>query len=289
MPELAYLNGHIMPIEEAKVSIHDRAYYFADAVYEYIAGYHGHLFALEPHLDRLERSLQALCFPPIARELIREAILNTFEAAALDPAGVYLQISRGVAPRNHPFPKQTPPQIMMTVRSLHETPRAYLEKGIHAITVTDIRWGRCDIKTVQLLPNVLARQQALDAGAQDAIFLSPEGVVRETTSSNLFMAKNGRLLTHPLTPNILPGVTRACLMAICRDEAIIVQERFFNRPSLLNADEVFLTSTVAEVLPVVQIDGHTVGPGAPGPLARRLRVLLEAQAGKTAPTLKSKN
>ncbi|MDA8138281.1 MAG: D-amino acid aminotransferase [Desulfobacteraceae bacterium] len=281
MPELAYVNGRIMPIEEAKVPINDRGYHFADAVYEFISGYHGRLFAFEAHLDRLERSLRALSFPPISRDSIREAIEKIFQAAALDNGGVYLQISRGVAPRNHPFPINVQPQIIITVRSLPETPRAYLENGIHVITVTDIRWGRCDIKTVQLLPNVLARQQALDAGAQDAIFISPEGVVREATSSNLFIVKDNTLQTHPLTPNILPGVTRGCLLEICREEGIPVQEIFFNHHTLLSADEVFITSTVAEVLPVTRIDGRSIGAGCPGPLTQRLRTLLETQAGKT--------
>lgn len=280
MPEVAYINGRIMPIAEAKVSIDDRGYHFADAVYEYIAGYHGQLFALDAHLDRLERSLRALRFPPVDRNAIRNAVIDTFKAAAIDKAGIYLQISRGVAPRNHAFPPSPHPQVVITVRPIHETPGQYLQDGISAITVEDIRWGRCDIKTVQLLPNVLARQQALDTGAQDAIFLGPEEVVREATSANLFIVLGNRLETHPLTANILPGVTRAFLIAVCREEGIDVQEVFFRRETMAAADEVFLTSTVAEVLPVTRIDGVPIGKGRPGPVTQKLKILLEKRVGK---------
>ncbi|MBI5552877.1 MAG: D-amino acid aminotransferase [Desulfobacterales bacterium] len=279
MPELAYLNGKIMPIEEARVPIEDRGYQFADAVYEYFASYKGKLFAVKEHLDRLEKSLRALEFPPISRELLRDAVLGTFQQAGIDRAGVYLQISRGVAPRNHAFPNGAKPQIVITVRQVPDTSREYLEKGIAAITVTDIRWGRCDIKTVQLLPNVLAKQQALSAGVQDAIFVSPEGIVREGTSSNLFIAIGGRLKTHPLTPHILPGITRAVLLDICRKINVHVEEVFFDNNTMLAAEEVFITGTVTEVLSVCRIDGRTIGAGKPGPMAARLRKELEACAG----------
>jgi D-alanine transaminase len=279
MPELAYLNGKIMPIEEARVPIEDRGYQFADAVYEYFASYKGRLFAVKEHLDRLEKSLRALEFPPISRELLRDAVVGTFQQAGIERAGVYLQISRGVAPRNHAFPNGAKPQIVITVREVPDTPKAYLENGVAAITVTDIRWGHCDIKTVQLLPNVLAKQQALSAGVQDAIFVSPEGIVREGTSSNLFISSGGRLKTHPLTPQILPGITRAVLIDICRKIDVEVEEVFFDNNTMLASDEVFITGTVTEVLSVCRIDGHTIGAGKPGPMAARLRMELEARAG----------
>lgn len=279
MPELAYLNGKIMPIEEARVPIEDRGYQFADAVYEYFASYKGRLFAVKEHLDRLEKSLRALSFPLISRELLRDAVLGTFQKAGIERAGVYMQISRGVAPRNHAFPKEAKPQIVVTVRHVPDTPKEFLEKGIAAITVTDIRWGRCDIKTVQLLANVLAKQQALAAGVHDAIFVSPEGIVREGTSSNLFIYSDGRLKTHPLTHHILPGITRAVLLDICRKISLDVEELFFDKAALLAAEEVFLTGTVTEVLSVRQIDNQTIGAGKPGPIAARLRSELEARAG----------
>jgi D-alanine transaminase len=279
MPELAYLNGKIMPIADACVPIEDRGYQFADAVYEYFASYKGRLFAVKEHLDRLENSLRALAFPPISRELLRDAVLGTFLQSGLDRAGVYLQISRGVAPRNHAFPKEAKPQIVITVRQVPDTPKEHIEKGIAAITVTDIRWGRCDIKTVQLLPNALAKQQALSAGAHDAIFVSPQGIVREGTSSNLFIASGGQLKTHPLTHHILPGITRAVLIDICRKIDMEIEEVFFDTNTMLEAEEVFITGTVTEVLSVCRIDGQTIGAGRPGPIAARLRDELEARAG----------
>ena len=270
MPELAYLNGDIMPIEEARVPVEDRGYQFGDAVYEYMAGYNGRLFALEQHLDRLEHSLRALRFPPVSRDLVRSALVETFNRAGIERAGVYLQISRGTAPRFHAFPVSPKPQIVITIRHAPETPAEHLQNGIHAITVVDIRWGRCDIKTVQLLANVLAKQQALEAGVQDAIFVSSEGVVREGTSSNLFIRCGDHLLTHPATHQILAGITRSVLIDICVEQGIDVREQFFDRHALMSADEVFLTGTATEVLPVIQIDGRIIADGRPGEMTRLL-------------------
>jgi D-alanine transaminase len=277
MPELAYLNGKIMPIAEAMVPAEDRGYNFGDAVYEYVASYNGKLFCLEPHLDRLERSMGELAFVPLPRDMVRDAILDLFAKALIPRAGIYLQISRGVAPRDHAYPPAgTPLQFFMTISPVRENPPELPEKVASAITVTDLRWGRCDIKTVQLLPNCMAKQQALEAGVFDAIFVSAEGVVREGTSSNLFIAKNGHLITHPLTPQILPGITRQVVMDICRDEGITVEERYYDRSELASADEAFLTGTVTEVLALARIDGRPVGSGAVGPLGKRIyRCLLD--------------
>lgn len=270
MPELAYLNGDIMPIDQAMVPIEDRGYNFGDAVYEFVASYNGRLFCLEPHLERLERSMAALDFPKLPRETVRSAIETLFAQAGIARAGIYIQISRGAAPRDHAFPASSALQVVMTVRPVHEKPAAFREKGASAITVTDIRWGRCDIKTVQLLPNVLAKQQAVAAGAFDAIFVAETGEVREGTSSNLFMVKDGMLSTHPLTPRILPGITRQVVLELAREAGLTVAERYDDRAFLMAADEVFLTGTVTEVLPITRIDGKPVGEGAVGPVARRL-------------------
>jgi D-alanine transaminase len=280
MPELAYLNGEIMPIENAVVPVEDRGYNFGDAVYEYVASYKGRLFYLEPHLDRLEHSLAALAFPPLPREKIRTAIETLFAEAAIDRAGIYIQISRGVAPRDHAFPADADLQFLMILRQVHEKPAVLREKGAAAITVTDIRWGRCDIKTVQLLPNVLAKQQALEAGAYDAIFVAETGEVREGTSSNLFIIKDQGLITHPLTPRILPGITRMIILDICRAAGLSVEEAYFDKAALYAADEVFMSGTITEVLPITRIDGQPICDGAVGPVARRLnRDLLDRIGG----------
>ena len=280
MPELAYLNGEIMPIENAAVPVEDRGYNFGDAVYEYVASYKGRLFYLEPHLDRLEHSMAVLAFPPLPREKIRTAIETLFAEAAIERAGIYIQISRGVAPRDHAFPADADLQFLMILRQVHEKSTVLREKGAAAITVTDIRWGRCDIKTVQLLPNVLAKQQALEAGAYDAIFVAETGEVREGTSSNLFIVKDQGLITHPLTPRILPGITRMIILDICRAAGLSVEEAYFDKAALYAADEVFMSGTITEVLPITRIDGQPIGDGAVGPVTRRLnRDLLDRIGG----------
>ena len=270
MPEWAYLNGKFLPIDKALVPIEDRGYQFGDAVYEFIASYNGRLFYLEEHLDRLARSLKGLFFPPVSRETIRKAVLTLFGKAEIQRAGIYIQISRGVSPRNHAFPDGVHPQIVMTIREIEEKPPELRKNGAAAITVEDFRWGRCDLKTVQLLPNVLAKQKALAAGVFDAIFVSPEGVVREGTSSNICIVADGVVITHPLTQQILPGITRMVVIDLCRELNIQVSERFFKTDALYGSEEVFLTGTVTEVLPIVTIDGHRIGDGQVGPVTTRL-------------------
>ena len=278
MPELAYLNGEILPIDKAQVSIEDRGYQFGDAVYEFIASYNGRLFYLEEHLDRLERSLKGLLFPPVSREALRKAVLTLLEKAEIQRAGIYIQISRGVSPRNHAFPDGVRPQIVMTIREVEEKPPELRKNGATAITLEDFRWGRCDLKTVQLLPNVLAKQKALAAGVFDAIFVSSEGVVREATSSNICIVADGTVITHPLTPQILPGITRMVVIDLCRELDIPVSERFFKTDALYSAEEAFLTGTVTEVLPIVTIDRHRIGDGQVGPVTTKLYETLQQRS-----------
>lgn len=279
MPELAYVNGEILPIDQAKIPIEDRGYQFGDAVYEVIAGINGRLFALEEHLDRLERSMGELAFPKMQREKIKGEIENLFAKAGYADATVYVQISRGVAPRSHAFPEEPVPQFVMTVRETTNLDEEKWKKGVAVITMEDIRWGRCDIKTVQLLPNAMAKQKALDAGVYDAILVSREGVVREASSANVFIVKDGVAWTHPLTNNLLPGITRKILLSICREIGQPVKERFFSKDELYAADEVFLTGTTTEVLSVVQVDGKTIGTGVPGKVALRLYEEMRKRAG----------
>ncbi len=287
MKELAYLNGEILDIERARVPIEDRGYNFGDAVYEFIASYSGRLYRLEEHLDRLERSLGELRFPSVSREMLREAVLRLFDASGIPRAGVYIQISRAVARRDHAFPTDATPQIVMTVRPVREKPAELREKGAAVITVGDIRWGRCDIKTVQLLPNVLAKQQALEAGAFDALFVAKDGVVREGTSSNFFVVTGDGLLTHPLTPRILPGITRAVVIELCRRLELPVNERFFSREELFDAQEAFLSGTVTEILPVTRVDERLIGDGTVGPVTERLYRELRREAGAGHGNLKT--
>jgi D-alanine transaminase len=170
------------------------------------------------------------------------------------------------------------PQIVMTIRAVSELPEKLRTEGAAAITVQDTRWGRCDIKTIQLLSNSLAKQKALDAGCDDAIFVTNQNVVREGTSSNLFMVVDEKLFTHPLTPNILPGITRLAILQICQSEGLQVQETVFETETLYGADEAFLTGTVTEVLPIVRVDEKPIGDGTVGPITRRLYALLRKKA-----------
>lgn len=279
MPELAYINGRIFDIDDAQVPIEDRGYQFGDAVYEFITSYNGKMFHLEEHLDRLERSMQGLAFPPISRLEIKEAVLRIFDRAGFPRAGIYLQVSRGVAPRIHAFPQVCRPQLVMTVRAIEEKPLVQRQNGVAAITVEDVRWGRCDLKTVQLLPNVLAKQKAVDAGVYDAVFVSDEKIVREATSSNVFAVMDGIVVTHPLTPAILPGITRRVVLDLCRELGILSEERFFRIDEMLAAHEAFLTGTTTEVLPLVEVDGKPIGNGRVGQVTNRLYAALLEHAG----------
>lgn len=278
MPALAYVNGAFMPLEEATVSIEDRGYQFGDGIYEVVASYDGRLFMLEAHLDRLERSLRELDYDPVPRTDIAQAMQELLDRSGYARAGVYVQITRGVAPRNHAFAPGLQHQIVMTVRPVKEIPPATRDGGATAITLRDTRWGRCDIKTIQLLSNSMAKQQALQAGCDDAVFVSEEGIVREGTSSNLFLVNDGRLVTHPLTNHILAGITRMVVLALCQSSGLPVEETFFGTEALAKADEVFFTGTITEVLGVVRIDGRPVGNGAVGPVTRRLYDLLREKA-----------
>lgn len=277
MSELTYLNGKIMPTSEAMVPVEDRGYQFGDAVYEYVASYNGRFFCMEEHLARLQRSMQELDFPKVSNEKVRNALMSLFKQAQLPRAGVYIQISRGVAPRDHGYTNKTEVQMVMSVHDLPET-HPLAEKGAFVITMEDFRWGRCDIKTVQLLPNAMGKQKALDAGVHDTIFVAEDQTVREATSSNVFIVKNGKAVTHPLTRRILPGITRIVILSACKELNIPVEERLFKTDELYGADEVFLTGTTTEVLPIVKIDNQTISAGTPGTITRQLYKELRRRA-----------
>lgn len=278
MPDLAYVNGTIMPVENAVVPIEDRGYQFGDGVYEYIASYDGRLFMLDAHLDRLARSMGELDFAPLDRDRLTAAIGDLLHRSGYPRAGIYIQITRGVAPRNHAFAADLVHQVIMTIRPIHELPDRMRRDGTSAMTVPDLRWQRCDVKTTQLVANALAKQRAIAGGYGDAVFVSDEGTVREATSSNLFVVSDGQILTHPLTRHILPGITRMAVIDICREIGLAAAECFFDTARLYGADEVFLTGTVTEVLPVVSIDDRAIGTGRVGPVTRQLHRALRERA-----------
>ncbi len=270
MPELAYQNGKILPFNEALVPIEDRGYQFGDAVYEFIASYNGKMFCMKEHLDRLQRSMEGLSFPALDKKMIETAVLELFKKAQIARAGIYIQISRGVAPRDHAWNEDIKTQVIMTIKNVKEIPSKLREQGIDIITVQDERWLNCDIKTVQILPNAMAKQKAKAQGAFDAIFVSKDGIIREGTSSNFFIIKNGVLITHPLTKNILPGITRMVVKDLAKELGIKVEEKFLLKTDIYSADEAFLTGTLTEILGIKTIDDKIIGTGKRGEITQKL-------------------
>jgi D-alanine transaminase len=286
MGRIAYVNGRYAPMGEAAVHIEDRGYQFADAVYEVWALFGGKLADPQGHFARLERSLGELRIAmPMSRAALTQVLRETVRRNRIREGLVYLQVSRGVARRDHPFPNPpVRPAIVITVSAADRAAsEARAAKGVGVVTIPETRWGRCDIKTVGLLPNVLAKQKARDAGAVEAWFVDDLGFVTEGASSNAWIVDaQGRLRTRDTNANILRGVTRSSLLDVIRGEGMEVDERPFTPADAIGAKEAFITGAGSLVLPVVTVDGKPVGEGKPGPVATRLRRLYIEQAKATA-------
>jgi len=280
MTRFAYVNGRYLPHAEALVHVEDRGYQFADGVYEVIAVHRGRFVDELPHLERLDRSLFELKIGwPITPSVLKHVMRELVRRNHLREGSIYVQVTRGVAPREHAFPKsRIAPGLVMTTRRAKSIPSAALKDGVAVITIPDIRWGRCDIKSVGLLANVLGKQAAFEAGAYEAWQVSAAGMVTEGTSTNAWIVtREGRVVTHPPGPQILSGVTRLTVLRLAAESQIAVEERPFTLAELRSAQEAFLTSTSSHVLPVTRIDGEPVGDGRPGRIARRLRELYLAE------------
>jgi D-alanine transaminase len=270
VPNIAFINGTFMPLAEAKISIEDRGFQFGDGIYEVIRTYKGRPFALDAHLGRLDRSAAALeLTQPYSRVEWIHHILEGIRQAAYPEAKIYLQITRGVAPRDHAYSDEMTPTAVMTVREFHPLDRSLQAVGVEAITTEDIRWGRCDIKSVNLLANVLARQKVKEAKVFETILVKA-GMVTEGAVSNVMVVQAGTVVTAPEGSRILSGVTRTVVLDLARSEGLPIQERFVSQADLYEADEVFLTGTTVEVLAVIRIDGKVIGDGRPGPITQRL-------------------
>jgi D-alanine transaminase len=286
MGRIAYVNGRFVPQGEAVVHIEDRGYQFGDAIYEVWALFDGRLGDSEGHFARLERSLSELSIAmPMTRAALTLVLRETVRRNRIREGLLYLQVSRGVARRDHAFPNPpVRPSVVMTVSA---TDRAAAEaraaKGVSVVTTPETRWGRCDIKTVNLLPNALAKQKAREAGAAEAWFVDELGFVTEGASSNAWIVDaDGRLRTRDTNANILRGVTRHSLLEVIRREGLQVDERPFTPADALAAREAFITGAGTLVLPVIAVDGRPVGEGKPGPVAARLRRLYIEQAKAAA-------
>jgi D-alanine transaminase len=277
LSRIAYVNGRYLRHAEAAVHIEDRGYQFADGVYEVCGLRDGKLMDERLHMERLARSLDALriAMPvaPAALGLILREVVRR-NGLTRDAGLVYLQVTRGVAPRDHPFPaRPVNPSIVVTAKRLNMARiEAALSQGVSVITLPDQRWGRCDIKSVGLLPNILAKQTAREAGAYEAWLVDREGFVTEGSSTNAWIVdREGHLVTRPEGPDILSGVTRKVLLEAARSEGMKVVERPFTPEEAKSAREAFISASSAILLPVTQVDGQPVGNGAPGSLSLRLR------------------
>ena len=274
-PAILYLNGRFVPESEAAISPLDRGFLFGDAIYEVVRYDRGRAYRLSEHVARMRDGLSAIrlavspdFFGPVGERLLAENELSDKDAF------VYVQVSRGAAPRYHAFPPEgTTPTIFAFARKTDPPPPA---EGGKAILLTDERWGRCDIKSVNLLPNVLSAQRARDAGAMDAILVR-DGFALEGTKANLFIASKGVLRTAPNGARILPGVTRTAAIEAARRLGLAVEERAFTVEEMFAASEVFFASTTLWTYPLVSIEGRTIGNGKPGPLVRMLKEALLAE------------
>ncbi|WP_375207983.1 D-amino-acid transaminase [Hyphococcus sp.] len=283
MTRIAYVNGQYVPQSAATVHIEDRGYQFADGVYEVCIVVNGRYWDMEGHLARLQRSLKELQMAaPMGIEALKVVMGEVVRRNRLKNALVYMQVTRGVAPRNHPFPPEgTRPSLVITARRFDlDQSDARAKTGVAVISQPDIRWGRVDIKTVGLLPNALAKQAAAEAGAAEALLVR-DGVVTECSSSNAWIVDEaGAIITHPKTNRILGGITRQTAIACAEELQIKVIERPFTLEEAKAAPEVFITSATSFVMPVISVDGVRIGSGKPGPVAMRLREAYKARAAR---------
>ncbi len=286
MGRIAYVNGRFVPHGEAMVHIEDRGYQLADAVYEVWAVFGGRLADAEGHFARLERSLGELRIAmPMSRAALTLVLKEALRRNRVREGMIYLQVSRGVAKRDHAFPTTAVrPAVVITASTVdREGVEARAAKGVSVVTTPENRWGRCDIKTVGLLPNALAKQKAREAGAAEAWFVDDLGFVTEGASSNAWIVDGeGRLRTRDTNANILRGITRSTLLDVIAREGMEVDERPFTPADAVAATEAFITGAGTLVLPVIAVDGKPVGQGAPGPVAIRLRRLYIEQAKAAA-------
>ena len=284
MPRIAYVNGRYQPLRAAKVGVEDRGYQFSDGVYEVCEVRDGHLIDLAPHLDRLERSLSELRIDwPVSRRVLPGLMREVVRRNGVGHGLVYVQVTRGEAPRDHVFPLDPKPALVITAKPTSMAANeAKRDRGIAVITVPENRWDRVDIKTVSLLPNVLARQRAKEAGAAEAWFVGADGTVHEGAATNAWIVVDGTIRTRHAEHGILRGITRATVMRVAEQLQMRVVEEGFTVEEAKRADEAFVTAASTVVMPVIAIDGERVGEGVPGPVTRRLREAFHAVAERTA-------
>jgi D-alanine transaminase len=274
MPAIAFVNGKFSSLADAVVSVEDRGFQLGDGIYEVLRTYRGRLHAVEEHMRRLFRSLDAIQLKhSFTAAGLEKNILEAVKRAGFGDSLIYLQITRGATKRAKEFPKGAEPTLVITVRELELPAPALRSRGVAIQTAEDIRWQRCDIKSVCLLPNVLASQRARAAGCFEALFVEKDGTVNECASANIFIVTQGTVATPPLGTRLLGGITREEVIALARKHGVPMEERRVTLDELLAADEVFLTGTTAEILPVVKVNDRSIAAGKPGPVTQQLHEL----------------
>ncbi len=270
-----YLNGEFLPLSEARVSVLDRGFIFGDGVYEVIPCYGWHPFRLAEHLTRLRHSLEGIRLDnPLSQQEWESLIHQLIQQGESPDQSIYLQVTRGTASRDHGFPACATPTVFAMSNELKSPDAALLRQGVAAITLDDIRWRYCNIKAISLLPNVLLRQQALDQGANEAILLR-DGEATEGAASNLFIVAGGVVITPPKDNRLLPGITRDLVVELAHGAQIPFREHPVTEAELRRADEIWLTSSTKEILPVTRLDGADVSGGSPGPAWRQMYQLYQ--------------
>jgi len=275
MNENVFLNGEYYRGEDAKISIDDRGFLFGDGVYEVIRCYEGKFFKLDEHLARLEKSAGKIFITiPYSRDEIRDICLKLLAKSGVKTGKMYMQVTRGIAPRIHEFPEGIIPTVMMKADGFDEAGIAFSKKGIGVMTFPDERWAHCDIKSLNLLYNVISKQKARSNGAYEAVFVHEVGVT-ECASSNIFAVMGGKLVTAPEGSRILSGITRDTVLKLAEEAGIPCELRYPQKDELFKADEVFISNTAQEVSPVLTIDGKTVANGKPGEITLKLQKMFE--------------
>jgi D-alanine transaminase len=272
---MVFLNGRLLPIEEAKVPVLDRGFIFGDGVYELVPVYSRVAFRLDEHLARLERSLgEARIRNPYSRAQWRDIVYKLVDAQPFEDQGVYFQVTRGVAKRDHAFPKDAEPTVFAMSNPLVTPAKELVQKGAAAVSAQDNRWLRCDIKSISLIGNCLLRQLSAEAGAVETI-LFRDGKLTEASASNVFVVKRGVILSPPKSSLILPGITYDVVVELARANGLPLELGDVAEPEVRGADEVWVSSSSKEVLPIVSLDGAQVGDGRPGPLFARMYQLYQ--------------
>lgn len=270
MPEIAFVNDVFLPLSEARVSVEDRGFQFGDGIYELLRVYAGVPFHLTEHLGRLEQNARAIGIPlPYTRDRWAAVIAEAVSRSGFTDAKVYIQVTRGVAPRDHVPAGPMAPTVVVTVRAMAPPAAELYATGADVVTVPDLRWARCNIKAIDLLANVLAKQQAKERGAVEALFVR-DGHVLEGATSNVMTVQKRCLVTPPEGPLLLPGVTRRVVLGLAQAAGVAVKEQPVTEDELHASEEVFLTGTTIEVLPVARVNGRPIGAGAPGPVTKLL-------------------